>query len=94
MDEAPVKQFFNNPLHPYTQGLLKAIPRPDEKKDRLYMIPGTVPGPKEQRMMKGCRFCDRCPHVMSRCREIRPAMTEVEKGHKTACHLYGEGTGR
>ncbi len=94
VEEAPVKQFFKNPLHPYTQGLLKAIPRPDEKKDRLYMIPGTVPGPKEQRMMKGCRFCDRCPHVMSRCREIRPAMTEVEKGHKTACHLYGEGTGR
>lgn len=94
VEEAPVKEFFKNPLHPYTKGLLKAIPRPDEKKERLYMIPGSVPGPEAQRMMRGCKFCDRCPYAAEICKEVRPVMTEVEEGHRAACHLYGEGAGR
>ena len=44
VEEAPVKQFFKDPLHPYTRGLLRAIPRPDKKQERLFMIEGTVPG--------------------------------------------------
>lgn len=88
VEEALVKQFFKNPLHPYTKGLLKAIPRPDEKKERLYMIPGTVPTPRQQLEMKGCRFCDRCPQAMDRCRQEQPVMTAAGQGHKVACHLY------
>lgn len=94
VEEAPVKEFFKNPLHPYTRGLLKAVPRPDEKKEKLYMIPGSVPRPDEQYKMKGCKFCGRCSLAMEICKEVRPVMTEVEKGHKTACHLYGQETGR
>lgn len=90
VEEAPVRQFFRNPLHPYTKGLLKAIPRPDTKKERLYMIEGTVPGPEEQYKMKGCKFCDRCEYALPRCREERPGMKDMGDGQKTACWLYAK----
>ena len=93
VEEAPVTQFFKNPLHPYTKGLLKAIPRPDMKNERLYMIKGTVPGPEEQYAMKGCKFCDRCEHAFPKCREERPAMKDMGNGQKTACWLYDDGEG-
>ena len=93
VEEAPVTQFFKNPLHPYTKGLLKAIPRPDMKNERLYMIKGTVPGPEEQYAMKGCKFCDRCEHALPKCREERPAMKDMGNGQKTACWLYDDGEG-
>ena len=60
VEEAPVTQFFKNPLHPYTKGLLKAIPRPDMKNERLYVIKRHRAGAREQYAMKGCKFCDRC----------------------------------
>lgn len=88
VEEAPVKQFFKNPLHPYTKGLLKAIPRPDTKNKRLYMIKGTVPGPEEQYTMTGCKFCDRCEDALPRCRKERPEMKDMGGGQKTACWLY------
>lgn len=88
VEEAPVRQFFHHPLHPYTKGLLKAIPRPDEKKNRLYMIPGTVPSPQEQSRMKGCKFYERCSHAMEICSKERPEMITLEYGQKVACHLY------
>lgn len=90
VEEAPVRQFFRNPLHPYTKGLLKAIPRPDTKKERLYMIEGTVPGAEEQYKMKGCKFCDRCEYALPRCREERPGMKDMGDGQKTACWLYAK----
>lgn len=88
VEEAPVKEFFKNPLHPYTRGLLKAIPRPDNIAERLYMIPGTVPGSEDQMKMRGCKFYPRCSEKREGCSRKRPEMCELSKGHKVACHLY------
>ena len=81
-----VEQIFKNPLHPYTQGLLRAVPNPLGKIDRLETIPGTVPNLIEP--PSGCRFHPRCPRVMGVCKEKVPELKEMEPGHFVACHLY------
>ncbi|MGE4158845.1 MAG: ABC transporter ATP-binding protein [Planctomycetota bacterium] len=86
VERAGVKELFGNPLHPYTQGLLKAIPQLGRRTDRLSEIPGQVPKP--QNYPKGCHFAERCPHVVARCREAEPPMVEVRPGHFTACILH------
>jgi peptide/nickel transport system ATP-binding protein len=88
-EEAPVRQLFKEPLHPYTQGLLRSIPRIDlaaTKKQRLEAIPGVVPSLID--VPVGCRFAARCPHVKSVCTEKDPVIKEVSPGHKVACWLY------
>jgi peptide/nickel transport system ATP-binding protein len=88
-EEAPVRQLFKEPLHPYTQGLLRSIPRIDlaaTKKVRLEAIPGVVPSLID--VPVGCRFAARCPHVMAVCTEKDPVVKEVSPGHKVACWLY------
>jgi peptide/nickel transport system ATP-binding protein len=82
-----VKQLFANPLHPYTQGLLRAIPMIDKRTARLETIPGSVPDliyPPT-----GCRFHPRCPFAFEKCKLVKPELLQVEKGHTVACHLYG-----
>lgn len=84
-----VKELFSNPLHPYTQGLMRAIPMIDRRTDRLETIPGSVPDliyPPT-----GCRFHPRCPFAFEKCKLEKPELLEVGKGHTVACHLYGEG---
>ncbi|WP_148883447.1 ABC transporter ATP-binding protein [Thermococcus aciditolerans] len=81
-----VDQIFKNPLHPYTQGLLRAVPNPLAKIDRLETIPGTVPNLIEP--PGGCRFHPRCPRVMGVCKDRVPELKEIEPGHFVACHLY------
>ncbi|ASJ05129.1 ABC transporter ATP-binding protein [Thermococcus barossii] len=81
-----VDQIFKNPLHPYTQGLLRAVPNPMAKIERLETIPGTVPNLIEP--PSGCRFHPRCPRVMGICKEKVPELKEMEPGHFVACHLY------
>lgn len=84
-----VKELFANPLHPYTQGLMRAIPMLDKKMLRLETIPGSVPDliyPPT-----GCRFHPRCPFAFEKCKLVKPELFQVEKGHTVACHLYGEG---
>lgn len=88
VEEAPVKQFFHNPFHPYTRGLLKAIPGPMQKQGRLYMINGTVPRAEEQYFMKGCKFCERCQQALPICKEKRPEMKDMGNGQKVACWLF------
>ena len=89
IEEAPVKQLFGKPMHPYTQGLIRSIPRLDRAgnaKERLEAIPGTVPN-----MLvppPGCRFAPRCKFAMDRCREAVPLLREIEPNHKVACVLY------
>ncbi len=87
-------QIFKNPLHPYTQGLLAAIPRLDRRVERLYSINGTVP--KLSLDMKGCRFSSRCPYAADRCREEAPPMytvtDEYGAGHAVSCWKF-EDTG-
>ncbi|MBV1696539.1 MAG: ABC transporter ATP-binding protein [Hyphomicrobiales bacterium] len=88
VEEAGVKQLFRNPRHPYTQGLIRSIPRMDlaaTKKVRLEAIPGVVPS--LLRPPKGCRFAARCRFAQDACREAEPPLREIEPGHKMACIL-------
>lgn len=87
VEEALVEELFEEPLHPYTMGLLASVPRIEEDKDRLYMIKGMVPNPMN--MPAGCAFSDRCEKCMSICKEVMPE-TISYKGRKVRCHLYTE----
>lgn len=90
MEYADVRSIFKNPLHPYTKGLLKSIPRLDQDSSEiLFNIKGSVPDLSE--MPKGCRFCTRCPEAKKKCFEQEPGLYEAE-GHKVRCWKYdGEG---
>jgi peptide/nickel transport system ATP-binding protein len=88
VEEAPVEALFGNPRHPYTQGLIRSIPRVDraaEKKQRLEAIPGTVPSLLEP--PPGCRFADRCKYVTDICVRGMPPLKEVGPGHYVRCVL-------
>ncbi len=86
VEEAEVRNLFENPLHPYTLGLLKSIPRLEDDSDEpLYMIKGMVPNPLH--MPDGCAFSDRCDQCMERCRHEIPELIEKD-GHKVRCFLY------
>ena len=87
-----LEQIFDHPLHPYTNGLLRSIPRINQRKDeRLYTIDGTVPTLDE--MPKGCRFCTRCKEATQRCWEQDPGMHTLADGHKVRCWKYVEEGG-
>jgi peptide/nickel transport system ATP-binding protein len=89
-EEAPVGELYKEPLHPYTQGLLRSIPRIDlaaTERRRLETIPGTVPTLRGD-IAPGCRFAPRCPFVKSVCTEKDPVIKEVKPGHKVSCWLY------
>jgi len=92
VEEAPVKELFANPLHPYTQGLLGAVPKLgasiDGHSTRLKEIPGLVPSLKNK--IQGCVFASRCPLAKGPCHDIAPAMQIREGGHQVACHFAGE----
>ncbi len=86
MEEAPKKDFYQNPRHPYTRALLSAVPvmDPTIRKERI-ILKGDIPSPANP--PAGCRFHTRCPQVMDICREMIPEFKEVSKGHRVACHL-------
>ena len=89
-EEAAVGDLFKEPLHPYTQGLLRSIPRIDlaaTQRQRLEAIGGTVPTLKGD-IPPGCRFAPRCSFVKAACTEKDPPLKEVKPGHKVACWLY------
>ncbi|QKY71731.1 ABC transporter ATP-binding protein [Lentibacillus sp. CBA3610] len=81
-----VKSLFKNPKHPYTVGLMKAIPRHDTDVDELEPIRGTVPSPKD--MPKGCRFAPRCPFATDLCHEELPTLDKQEDGGEVRCWIY------
>ncbi|MBP1724358.1 MAG: oligopeptide/dipeptide transporter, ATPase subunit [Deltaproteobacteria bacterium] len=88
VEYAEVKPIFGNPLHPYTQGLLKSIPRLDEdhaRKARLEAIPGLVPSLLE--LPRGCKFSNRCKYVFEKCGE-EPQLIEIEPRHLVRCWLH------
>jgi len=87
VEKAPVIELFENPMHPYTIGLLHSIPKIDEDKDILFMIPGTVPNPLE--MPEGCAFSDRCNKCMPICKKSMPPLLQHE-GRQVRCFLYNQ----
>ncbi|MDJ0522829.1 MAG: ABC transporter ATP-binding protein [Planctomycetota bacterium] len=83
---AKVEDLFADPLHPYTRGLLRSLPRPDkERKTRLDTIPGIVPSVFD--FPKGCKFWTRCPEKIDRCEIEEPELVEITPGRKCRCHL-------
>lgn len=88
MERASVIELFEKPLHPYTTGLMKSIPKMDGNKEKLFMIPGMVPNPLD--MPKGCPFSDRCYKCMDKCKQEMPPLVEVN-GRQVRCFLYGDG---
>ena len=88
VEDAPVRSLFRTPRHPYTQGLLGAVPKLGSslagESSRLAEIPGMVPSLKKR--IAGCVFAGRCPRVTEVCREIAPGLEEKARGHIVACH--------
>ncbi|MFZ9414502.1 MAG: ABC transporter ATP-binding protein [Alphaproteobacteria bacterium] len=83
VERAPVRRLFEAAQHPYTIGLLGAIPELDRRRARLATIEGTVPDLGAE--LPGCRFAPRCPFAQPRCRADAPSLREVEPGHEAAC---------
>jgi peptide/nickel transport system ATP-binding protein len=88
VEEAPVADIFERPLHPYTRGLLGSMPHlgdslVQEKRLRLVEIPGMVPSLREA--MPGCLFAPRCPHASARCHAEMPPLVDYAPGHSAAC---------
>jgi peptide/nickel transport system ATP-binding protein len=88
VEEATTVDLFARAHHPYTEGLLGAMPRVGGEKDRLATIPGTVPPPTN--WPKGCRFRDRCPYSWERCEAEHPPLYQIGGGHTSRCHLADE----
>lgn len=85
VERAKAEDIFKRPLHPYTRGLIKAIPSAHKKKDELYTIRGSVPNPIG--LPDCCNFCDRCDEKMKICEEKAPEEVDVD-GQKVSCFLY------
>ncbi len=83
VERAPAAALFHRPRHPYTAGLLSAMPRLAPKGGKLPTIPGTVPPPGKRG--QGCSFAERCPRVLARCRTERPDLALVGESHRAAC---------
>jgi peptide/nickel transport system ATP-binding protein len=87
VESASREDIFARPNHPYTQALLKQVPRLDSRKTQFKPIVGEIPSPLAP--PSGCHFHPRCPHAMPRCREQAPVLKQVAPGHLSACHLNG-----
>ncbi len=85
-EHAPGRELYDRPLHPYTQGLMRARPSLETpKNDPLRVIPGTVPNPLA--FPPGCKFHPRCPLAVDRCRTVEPVLRELRPGHRVACDV-------
>jgi oligopeptide/dipeptide ABC transporter ATP-binding protein len=88
VEEASVQTLFASAHHPYTEGLMNAMPQLGEPRARLNVIPGSVPPPTD--WPSGCRFRDRCPYSWERCEREHPTLYEISAGHTSRCHLAVE----
>ncbi|MEM0117044.1 MAG: ABC transporter ATP-binding protein [Conexivisphaerales archaeon] len=89
VEEGPTQMVLKNPKHPYTQALIKSIPRPRKHSDEdkhLSVIEGSIPDMTSP--PKGCKFHPRCPYAFSRCEQEEPELKQVEDDRMVACHLY------
>jgi peptide/nickel transport system ATP-binding protein len=90
MESAPSGELMSEPLHPYTRLLLSAVPDPKTSlQKRRVEARGEIPTIVNP--TPGCRFANRCPHVMDICRQVTPGLTSPLPGRQVRCHLYGEG---
>ena len=89
VEKSEAHELFDHPLHPYTQGLLSAIPLPviDQPKSRI-LLQGEITSPVNPK--PGCRFADRCPYASQQCTQEQPPLEEVSAGHFVACHNLGK----
>lgn len=88
---APSEELYVNPLHPYTQALISAVPKPDpvqENERTRIVLEGDVPSPVDT--PKGCRFAGRCKYATDRCRQERPEFRKISENHMIACHRVEE----
>ena len=88
-ESAPTATLFARPEHPYTRGLMAAVPRAGSGRRALTSIPGSVPADVGQ--LTGCAFAERCPIVVARCATDRPDLRLLAADHEAACHLAGPG---
>ena len=88
VEEGDIRAIFSKPLHPYTVGLMNAVPNVDKDDFVIQPIPGTFPNITEE--IGGCRFHPRCPYATERCRQEVPAEIEAEPGHFVSCHKVEE----
>ena len=88
VEEGDIRTIFANPLHPYTVGLMAAVPNVDEDEFEISPIPGVFPNITED--IGGCRFHPRCPYATDACRQSLPEEIEVEPGHFVSCHKVKE----
>ena len=89
VEEAPVRELFRRPRHPYTLGLLRAMPRSEgPRPERLAAIPGTPPDLREE--FQACPFAPRCTYVVDRCRRENPPLLEVGPDRRSACWQWEE----
>ncbi|MBM9594770.1 ABC transporter ATP-binding protein [Roseitranquillus sediminis] len=91
VEDAPVEAIFEQPRMPYTQGLLRSVPRVDrfaDEQEPLYAIPGSIPSPS--RLPKGCSFHPRCPHAAEICRRSVPELERVAQDHHVRCVRWRE----
>ncbi|MEQ2471043.1 ABC transporter ATP-binding protein [Laedolimicola intestinihominis] len=88
VEQAPVKELFESPKHPYTKGLLNAIPKITRERDPLETIEGMVPNPTER--IEGCSFSPRCPYATDQCRKAGPPMAELSDGRLVRCWQYAK----
>ena len=85
VETGPVREIFDNPVHPYTQALIASVPKLRRKAGRLRAIDGQPPALSD--LPVGCRFADRCPHAEARCRERYPEAVSVGESHTASCWL-------
>jgi peptide/nickel transport system ATP-binding protein len=88
VEEAPVDLLFANAHHPYTEGLMHAMPQIGHERERLNVIPGMVPAATA--WPAGCRFRERCPYSWERCEREHPPLYQIGEGHVSRCHLAVE----
>lgn len=92
VEQAPAAELFAEPKHPYTRGLLHAIPKITKEREPLQTIEGMVPNPTEK--IEGCSFSPRCPHATDRCRREAPPVNRISETRQVRCWLYENTQGR